>query len=120
MRLTQKILAAMGFVLTSGACWAAEAWTCTFPGLISPVAVRERFEVRSNEVIRDGQMAYRIVENNSRALTATYSRTQPADFPVTAGTLALEKLTGKFAISVMVPGAPLASKVVNGTCDKSD
>ena len=26
---------------------AAETWVCTFPGIISPVNVRERFEVRA-------------------------------------------------------------------------
>jgi hypothetical protein len=99
---------------------AAEVWVCTFPGLISRMNVRERMEVRANEVIRDGERAYRIIENNARGLVATYARTQPAEVPISMGTLGLNKPTGDFVISVMVPGEPLANKVVAGKCQKEN
>lgn len=97
---------------------AAEVWNCTFPGLISKSNVRERMEVRGNEVIRDGQRAYRIVENSARGLVATYARTQPVETPMNIGTLGINKPTGDFVISVMVPGEPLANKVVAGKCER--
>ena len=97
---------------------AAEAWVCTFPGLISKTNVRERIEVRANEVIRDGERAYRIVENSARGLVATYARTQPVETPMSIGTLGINKPTGDFVISIMVPGEPLANKVVAGKCQR--
>ena len=97
---------------------AAEVWVCTFPGLISRMNVRERMEVRANEVIRDGERSYRIVENNARGLIATYARTQPAEIPISMGTLGIHKPTGDFVISVMVPGEPMANKVVAGKCQR--
>ena len=95
---------------------AAEVWNCTFPGLISQTNVRERMEVRGNEVIRDGERAYRIIENSARGLVATYARTQPLESPMSVGTLGINKPTGDFVISIMVPGQPLANKVVAGKC----
>lgn len=95
---------------------AAESWVCTFPGLISTMTVMERFEVRATDVLRDGQTAYRIIENNGRGLAATFARAQTADAAVTVGTLAIDKSTGDLALSVMVPGAPLMNKVVAGKC----
>jgi hypothetical protein len=99
---------------------AVEAWVCTFPGLISPMSVRERMEVRTKEVIRDGETAYRIIENNERAVVAVFARTQSPESPVTIGTLGIDKPTGDFMISVMVSRSPLASKVVTGKCEKAD
>jgi hypothetical protein len=98
--------------------YAAEAWICTFPGLISKMTVRERMEIGTNDVIRDGELAYRIVENDNRGIIATHARTQPAQNPMIAGTLAIDKSNGEFVISVMVPGQPLANKVVTGKCKK--
>jgi hypothetical protein len=115
--LPWKILIAQAALFISSIpATAAETWLCTFPGLISSMAVKERLEVRATEVIRDGQTAYRIVQNNDRSVIATYARTQPADAAITVGTLAIDKPTGDFVISVMVPGAPLMSKVVTGKC----
>jgi hypothetical protein len=111
-------LVAMFLLLAGIVPAAAEAWNCTFPGLISKVNVRERIEVRANEVIRDGQRAYRIVENSARGLIATYARTQPVETPISIGTLGINKPTGDFVISIMVPGEPLANKVVSGKCER--
>jgi hypothetical protein len=98
---------------------AAETWICTFPGLISTMTVKERFEVRAADVLREGQVVYRIVENNERSVTATYSRAQAADAAITVGTLAIDKPTGNFVLGVMVPGAPLMNKIVAGKCQKA-
>jgi hypothetical protein len=98
---------------------AAETWNCTFPGLISTMTVKERFEIRAADVLREGQVAYRIVENNDRSVTATYSRAPSADTAITVGTLAIDKPTGDFVLSVMVPGAPLMNKIVSGKCQKA-
>ena len=98
----------------------AEVWMCTFPGLISTVTVKERFEVRTVDVLRDGTTTYRIVENSNRGLIATYARTDAPDRAITIGTLAIDKPTGDFVLSVMVPGAPLMNKVVAGKCQKTD
>jgi hypothetical protein len=95
---------------------AGEVWNCTFPGLISQANVRERMEVRGNEVIRDGERAYRIIENSARGLVATYARTQPVETPMSIGTLGIDKPTGDFVISIMVAGQPLANKIVAGKC----
>jgi hypothetical protein len=95
---------------------AAENWVCTFPGLISTMTVIERFEVRANDVLRDGHTAYRIIENNDRGVTATFAR---ADAAITVGTLAIDKSTGDFVLGVMVPGSPLMNKVVPGKCKRS-
>jgi hypothetical protein len=99
---------------------ANEAWVCTFPGLISPMTVKERFEIRTVDVLRDGTTAYRIVENSNRGVIATYTRANAPDQAITVGTLAIDKLTGDFVLSVMVPGAPLMNKVVAGKCQKTD
>jgi hypothetical protein len=96
----------------------AEAWNCIFPGLISKMNVRERMEIKDKEVVRDGEMIYRIVENNQRAVVATHSRTMPLDSSMIVGTLAIEKTTGDFVIGVMVPGQPVANKTVTGKCQK--
>ena len=98
----------------------AEVWMCTFPGLISTMTVKERFEVRTVDVLRDGTTTYRIVENSNRAVIATYARADAPDRAVTVGTLAIDKPTGDFVLSVMVPGAPLMNKVVAGKCQKTD
>lgn len=98
----------------------AEVWMCTFPGLISTMTVKERFEVRTVDVLRDGTTTYRIVENSNRGLIATYARTDAPDRAITIGTLAIDKPTGDFVLSVMVPGAPLMNKVVAGKCQKTD
>jgi hypothetical protein len=98
----------------------AEVWMCTFPGLISTMTVKERFEVRTVDVLRDGTTIYRIVENSNRGLIATYARTDAPDRAITIGTLAIDKPTGDFVLSVMVPGAPLMNKVVAGKCQKTD
>lgn len=98
----------------------AEVWMCTFPGLISTMTVKERFEVRTVDVLRDGTTVYRIVENSNRGLIATYARTDAPDRAITIGTLAIDKPTGDFVLSVMVPGAPLMNKVVAGKCQKTD
>ena len=98
----------------------AEVWVCTFPGLISTMTVKERFEVRTVDVLRDGTTAYRIVENSNRAVIATYARADAPDRAVTVGTLAIDKPTGDFVLGVMVPGAPLMNKVVAGKCQKTD
>ena len=92
----------------------AEVWMCTFPGLISTMTVKERFEVRTVDVLRDGTTIYRIVENSNRGLIATYARTDAPDRAITIGTLAIDKPTGDFVLSVMVPGAPMMNKVVAG------
>ena len=98
----------------------AEVWMCTFPGLISTMTVKERFEVRTVDVLRDGTTTYRIVENSNRAVIATYARADAPDRAVTVGTLAIDKPTGDFVLGVMVPGAPLMNKVVAGRCQKTD
>ena len=98
----------------------AEVWMCTFPGLISTMTVKERFEVRTVDVLRDGTTTYRIVENSNRGLIATYARTDAPDRAITIGTLAIDKPTGDFVLSVMVPGAPVMNKVVAGKCQKTD
>src|SRR3954471_13860663 len=75
-----KLLLAHGMLLAGIVpAAAAETWICTFPGLISPMTVIERFEVRAAEVVREGQTTYRIVENNARGLTATYAHTPSPD-----------------------------------------
>ena len=99
---------------------ANEIWVCTFPGLISTMTVKERFEVRTVDVLRDGTTTYRIVENSNRAVIATYARADAPDRAVTVGTLAIDKPTGDFVLGVMVPGAPLMNKVVAGRCQKTD
>lgn len=99
---------------------ANEVWMCTFPGLISTMTVRERFKVRAVDVLRDERMTYRIIENSNRGVIATYSRTDAPDRAITIGTLAIDKPTGDFVLSVMVPGAPLMNKVVTGKCQKTD
>jgi hypothetical protein len=99
---------------------ADETWLCVFPGLISPSMVRERMEVRGDKLIRDGQMTYQVVQSGSRALVAAYTRAEPPESPMTVGVIALDKRTGDFTISVMVPGSPIASKVVSGKCDKTE
>jgi hypothetical protein len=96
----------------------AETWNCIFPGLISKMNVRERMEINDKEIVRDGDMIYRIVENNQRAVVATHSRTLPLDSSMIVGTLAIEKTTGDFVIGVMVPGQPVANKTVTGKCQK--
>jgi hypothetical protein len=98
----------------------AEVWMCTFPGLISTMTVKERFEVRTVDVLRDGTTTYRIVENSNRAVIATYARADAPDRAVTVGTLAIDKPTGDLVLGVMVPGAPLMNKVVAGKCQKTD
>src|SRR5204863_5422651 len=97
-----------------------EVWMCTFPGLISTVTVKERFEVRTVDVLRDGTMTYRIIENSNRGVIATYARANAPDRAITVGTLAIDKATGDFVLGVMVPGAPLMNKVVAGKCQKTD
>ena len=97
-----------------------EVWVCTFPGLISTMTVKERFEVRTVDVLRDGTTTYRIIENSNRGIIATYARADAPDRAITVGTLAIDKPTGDFALGVMVPGAPLMNKVVAGRCQKSD
>jgi hypothetical protein len=82
--------------------------------------VRESMDVRESDVIRDGETKYRIVENNARAVAATYVRTDPPDAPMAVGTLVIEKGTGDFAISIMVPGSPISTKVVTGKCQKEN
>ena len=99
---------------------ADEVWVCTFPGLISKVTVRERFEVRTVDVLRDGTTTYRIIENSNRGVIATYARADAPDRAITVGTLAIDKPTGDFVLGVMVPGAPLMNKVVAGKCQKAD
>ena len=99
---------------------ADEVWVCTFPGLISTMTVKERFEVRTVDVLRDGTTTYRIVENSNRAVIATYARADAPDRAVTVGTLAIDKPTGDLVLGVMVPGAPLMNKVVAGKCQKTD
>jgi len=99
---------------------ADEVWVCTFPGLISTMTVKERFEVRTVDVLRDGTTTYRIVENSKRAVIATYARADAPDRAVTVGTLAIDKPTGDLVLGVMVPGAPLMNKVVAGKCQKTD
>ena len=99
---------------------ANEIWVCTFPGLISTMTVKERFEVRTVDVLRDGTTTYRIVENSNRAVIATYARADAPDRAVTVGTLAIDKPTGDLVLGVMVPGAPLMNKVVAGKCQKTD
>ena len=99
---------------------ANEVWICTFPGLISTMTVKERFEVRTVDVLRDGTTTYRIVENSNRAVIATYARADAPDRAVTVGTLAIDKPTGDLVLGVMVPGAPLMNKVVAGKCQKTD
>jgi len=99
---------------------ANEVWVCTFPGLISTMTVKERFEVRTADVLRDGTTAYRIVENSNRGVIATYARADAPDRAITVGTLAIDKPTGDFVLGVMVPGAPLMNKVVAGKCQKTD
>jgi hypothetical protein len=115
-----KHLVAVVALLAGTVPAAAEVWICTFPGLISRMNVRERMEVRGNEVIRDGERSYRIIENNPRGVIATYARTQPAEIPMSIGTLGINKPTGDFVISVMVPGEPLANKVVSGKCQREN
>jgi hypothetical protein len=97
---------------------ANETWVCTFPGLISKMTVRERLEVTANEVIRDGLTSYHVVENSERGLVATHARSEPAQAAMIIGTLAIDKPTGNFVISVMVPGDLLANKIVTGKCQK--
>jgi len=97
-----------------------EVWVCTFPGLISTMTVKERFEVRATDVLRDGTTAYRIVENSNRAVIATYARADAPDRAITVGTLGIDKPTGDLVLGVMVPGAPLMNKVVAGKCQKTD
>ena len=99
---------------------ANEVWVCTFPGLISTMTVKERFEIRTVDVLRDGTTAYRIVENSTRAVIASYARANAPDQAVTVGTLVIDKPTGDFVLGVMVPGAPLMNKVVAGKCQKMD
>ena len=84
------------------------------------MTVVERFDIRDTDVLRDGQVSYRIVENNNRGVIATYARTQTGDASITVGTLVIDKPSGDFAIGVMVPGAPLMNKVVTGKCRKVD
>lgn len=98
---------------------AGEAWICTFPGIISPVTVRERFEVRATDVLRDGAVAYRIIENSTRGVVAAYVHTPAPDTAITIGTLAIDKPTGNFVLGVMVPGEPLRNKVVPGKCEQA-
>jgi hypothetical protein len=97
-----------------------EVWVCTFPGLISTMTVKERFEVRTTDVLRDGTTPYRIVENSNRGVIATYARADAPDRAITIGTLAIDKPTGDFVLGVMVPGAPLMNKIVAGKCQKTD
>ena len=97
-----------------------EVWLCTFPGLISAMTVKERFEVRTVDVLRDGTMTYRIVENSDRGVIATYARADAPDRAITVGTLAIDKPTGDLVLGVMVPGAPLMNKVVAAKCQKTD
>ena len=97
-----------------------EVWVCTFPGLISTMTVKERFEVPTTDVLRDGTTTYRIVENSTRAVIATHARANAQDQAVTVGTLAIDKPTGDLVLGVMVPGAPLMNKVVAGKCQKTD
>jgi hypothetical protein len=99
---------------------ANEIWTCTFPGLISTMTVKERFEVRTADVLRDGTTPYRIVENSTRSIIATYARADVPDRAITVGTLAIERPTGDLVLGVMVPGAPLMNKVVAGKCQRTD
>jgi hypothetical protein len=99
---------------------ANEVWICTFPGLISTMTVKERFEVRTLDVLRDGTTPYRIIENSTRGIIATYARADVPDRAITVGTLAIEKPTGDLVLGVMVPGAPLMNKVVAGKCQKTD
>jgi len=84
------------------------------------MTVKERFEVRTADVLRDGTTAYRIVENSNRGVIATYARSDTSDRAITVGTLAIDKPTGDFVLGVMVPGAPLMNKVVAGKCQKTD
>jgi len=97
-----------------------EVWMCTFPGLISTMTVKERFEIRTVDVLRDGTTTYRIIENSNRGVIATYARADAPDRAITVGTLAIDKATGDFVLGVMVPGAPLMSKIVAGRCQKTD
>src|SRR5256885_8085963 len=99
---------------------ADEVWVCTFPGLISTMTVKERFEVRTVDVLRDGTVTYRIIENSNRGVISTYARADAPDRAITVGTLAIDKPTGDFVLAVMVPGAPLMNKVVTGKCQKTD
>jgi hypothetical protein len=114
------IIVAFSLAIATTSWAAAEIWTCTFPGLISKMTVREQMDINANQVIRDGEMAYHIVENNARGVVATYVRSQPPQAAMTIGTLAIDKTSGHFVISVMVPGDPLANKVVSGRCEKSN
>jgi len=117
------LVGVLGLVMTFDGIAAAatnEVWVCTFPGLISTMTVKERFEVRATDVLRDGMTAYRIVENSNRGVIATYARADAPDRSVTVGTLAIDKPTGDFVLGVMVPGAPLMNKVVAGKCQKTD
>src|SRR5260370_27358847 len=81
---------------------AGETWICTFPGIINPVNVRERFEVRAADVLRDGTVAYRIIENSTRGIVAAYVHAPAPDAAITIGTLAIDKPTGNFVLGVMV------------------
>ncbi len=74
------------------------------------MTVKERFEVRTVDVLRDGTTTYRIIENSNRGIIATYARADTPDRAITVGTLAIDKPTGDFVLGVMVPGAPLMNK----------
>jgi hypothetical protein len=104
-------------------------WICTFPAMTGPaltgdVTVIERFEVRPNDVMRGNEVPYRIVENTSRGIVATFAFTEEGS-PVIAGTLVFDKRTGDFVISQLhperlVPGdVDWSNKVVRGRCLRS-
>ena len=120
MKLLAGVLALIITFARTAPATADEVWVCTFPGLISKVTVRERFEVRTVDVLRDGTTTYRIIENSNRGVIATYARADAPDRAITVGTLAIDKPTGDFVLGVMVPGAPLMNKVVAGKCQKAD
>ena len=113
----------LAFVITFAGIVSAtsgEVWVCTFPGLISTMTVKERFEIRTVDVLRDGTTTYRIIENSNRGVIATYARADAPDRAITVGSLAIDKPTGDFVLGVMVPGAPLMNKIVAGRCQKTD
>ena len=115
----KALLACIVVVAGIAPALAAETWVCTFPGIISPVNVRERFEVRATDVLRDGTQAYRIIENSARAVVAAYVHAPAPDTAITIGTLAIDKPTGNFVLGVMVPGDHLRTKVVPGKCQQA-
>jgi hypothetical protein len=116
---TKSLCLAFAFCAFASLAEAAEVWVCTFPGLMSNILVMERFEVRPPEVIRQGEVRFRIVQDTSLGIVATSGSADLEGSPVVASTLVIDKRTGDFLISQMVSGWPeRMNRVVHGQCLK--